>query len=184
MHKYADLLTKLDQFLALAEKEYGPYKRPSDGRWIMILMDDVGKNHTISYPKFLMEKHLKRKLLPNETIDHWDSNVDNNNLDNLFVIDRAEHSRQDTRRVKNIKLTCPICKQEFERSPRLLRDKSKKGSGGPFCSRQCSGKYNRLVQLKQMDKLPAQDYVPSEYYKQKYVSAVADYIILKYSILV
>lgn len=184
MQKYGQLVADISEFAILAEKVYGPYKRPTDGRSIVIIKDDAGKSRTVSYPKYLMEQHLSRKLLPNETVDHWDSNIDNNDLDNLKVIDRAEHSKQDTRRVKNIKLKCSLCQKEFERSPRLLRDKSKKGSGGPFCSRQCSGKYNRLVQLKQMDKLPAQDYVESEYYKAKYTTALVNYLLTKYAAFV
>lgn len=151
-------------------KVFGPYKR-KDGRQIVVIIENNGKRRTVSYPKWLMELQLGRRLDINETIDHWDSDFNNNNLDNLKVIDRVEHSRQDTRRVKNIKFDCAWCDKEFERSPRLIRDKSKKNKAGPFCSRPCAGRYSRMLQLKLIDKLGPQPMVDSEYYKKKYVVA-------------
>jgi hypothetical protein len=150
---------------------YGPYARQSDDRKIVIIVSNNGKRRTVSYPKYLIEKHLGKKLKKNETVDHWNSDKNDNRISNLKVVDRAEHSANDTRRVKNIKLQCALCDKEFERSPRLLRDKSKKGKAGPFCSRSCGGKYARMLQLKLIDKLNAQPYIESEYYKRKYVEA-------------
>lgn len=48
---------------------YGPYAR-SDGRKHMILIDENGFRTTISYPKYLMEQYLGRKLADDETVDH------------------------------------------------------------------------------------------------------------------
>lgn len=157
-------------------KIHGPYKR-KDGRQIVIVIEDDGTRRTVSYPKWLLELQLGRKLDPNlETVDHWDSNIDNNNLDNLRIVPRSEHSRDDTRRVKNVKFNCAWCKNEFERSPRLIRDKARKNKAGPFCSRQCAGKYSRKLQLKLIDKFDVQPVVDSEYYKKKYVKAFSSLI--------
>lgn len=151
-------------------KVYGPYKR-QDGRQIVIVVDKDGARRTVSYPKWLMEQQLGRKLDPNETIDHWDSNFDNNDLSNLRVVPRSEHSSNDTRRVKPVKFICGWCNKEFERSPRLVRDKARKNKAGPFCSRACAGKYSRMLQLKLIEKLNPQPMVESEYFKKKYVQA-------------
>jgi len=71
---------------------FGPYKRKSDGRQIVIVVEPNGRRRTVSYPKWLMEQHLGRKLDPNEeTVDHIDSNFDNNNLDNLRIMPRKNH---------------------------------------------------------------------------------------------
>lgn len=157
------------------QKVHGPYKR-RDGRQIVIVVeDDVNgcvTKRTISYPKWLMELQLGRKLDPDlETVDHIDSNFDNNSLDNLRIVPRNEHSTEDTRRVKLVKFTCPWCQNEFERSPRLVRDKAKKNKAGPFCSRKCAGQYSRKLQLKLIDKFDVQPVIDSEYYKKKYVKA-------------
>jgi len=152
-------------------KVYGPYKR-RDGRQHVIVVDDNNEARTISYPKWLLELQLGRRLDPNkETVDHWDSNIENNNLDNLRIVPREEHSANDTRRVKPVKFKCAWCKKDFERSPRLVRDKARKNKAGPFCSRQCAGKYSRKLQLKLIDKFDSQPVVDSEYYKKKYVKA-------------
>lgn len=157
-------------------KVHGPYKR-KDGRQIVIVIEDDGTKRTISYPKWLLELQLGRRLDPNlETVDHIDSNFENNNFENLRIMPRNEHSREDTRRVKHVKFNCAWCKKEFERSPRLIRDKARKNKAGPFCSRQCAGKYSRKLQLKLIDKFDTQPVIDSEYYKKKYVKAFTSVI--------
>ncbi len=158
-------------------KVYGPYKRESDGRSVVVVVDDNGESQTISYPKWLLEMQLGRKLDPNtETVDHWDSNKENNDLSNLRIVPREEHSADDTRRVKPVKFNCAWCKKEFERSPRLVRDKARKNKAGPFCSRKCAGQYSRKLQLKLIDKFDVQPVIDSEYYKKKYITAFAPLI--------
>ncbi len=152
-------------------KVHGPYRR-ADGRQIVIVIDDDGTRRTVSYPKWLMELQLGRPLHPNEeTVDHIDSDFENNDILNLRIVPRHQHSEQDTRRVKLVKFKCALCKNEFERSPRLIRDKARKNKAGPFCSRKCAGKYSRMLQLKLIDKFDSQQAVDSEYYKKKYASA-------------
>lgn len=161
---------------------HGPYKR-KDGRQIVILIDNNGKRRTVSYPKWLMELQVGRKLDPNlETIDHIDSNFENNDMNNLRIVPRDQHSADDTRRVKHVKFTCAWCDKEFERSPRLVRDKARKNKAGPFCSRTCAGKYSRMLQLKLIDKLDCQPIIDSEYYKRKYVVASAPILTHDYFI--
>lgn len=155
---------------------YGPYKR-QDGRQIVIVREEDGTTRTISYPKWLLEMQLGRRLDPDqETVDHIDSNKENNDLNNLQILPREEHSANDTRRVKPVKFKCAWCKKEFERSPRLVRDKARKNKAGPFCSRQCAGRYSRKLQLKLIDKFDTQPVIDSEYYKKKYVKAFASLI--------
>jgi hypothetical protein len=169
MDKYGDLIELADfyQLLALAEKVYGPYARP-DGRKIVIVLDDNGTRRTVSYPKYLVEQSLGRHLDPDsETIDHIDGNFDNNDVNNLRIVPRNEHSGDDTRRAKTVKFNCAWCGNEFERSPRLIRDKAKKNNAGPFCSRRCAGKYSRKLQLKLIEKLSPQQHIETEYYKRK-----------------
>lgn len=152
-------------------KVHGPYKK-QDGRQIVIVIENNGTRRTVSYPKWLMELQLGRRLDPDlETVDHWDSNFENNDINNLRLMPRNEHSADDTRRVKHVKFNCAWCDKEFERSPRLVRDKSKKNKAGPFCSRTCAGRYSRRLQLKLIDKFDTQPCLDSEYYKQKYVKA-------------
>jgi len=185
MEKYAILFKKIAQFEALAKnyadnfRVWGPYSK-SNGRQIVVVIDQNGNRRTVSYPKWLLECHLG-KPLGDLTVDHLDFDFTNNDINNLRVIDRATHSADDSRRVRLIKLKCAWCKKEFERSPRLLRDKSKKGKRGGFCSRSCAAKYSRALQLGKIDKLPVQPYVESEYYRRKNVQAFLDYLIAKYA---
>lgn len=171
MFKHALLFDKINNFIvAIAEKVYGPYMR-HDGRQLVVVIDDKGNRRTVSYPKHIMEVHLGRHLDPElETVDHFDSNIYNNDISNLRLVPRKEHSADDTRRVKLVKLKCAWCKDDFERSPRLIRDKAKKKKAGPFCSKSCAGRYSRYLQLKLIKKFDTQKAIDSEYYKRKYAS--------------
>ena len=183
MEKYGELINEINiySFLATAKRIWGPYRNKKDRQFI-IMEDHKGNKKTISYPKYILQRHLKRKLDPNlETVHHKDGDHNNNDINNLEIIPRSTHSENDTRRVEFVKLKCPMCGKTFERSPRLIRDKSIKGNTGPMCSRHCSGKYNRMVQLGLMDKLPVQPYVESTYYKKRPVEALVDFLIKKYS---
>jgi len=162
-----------------SHRVYGPYKERR-GRKIVIVMYPDGTRETISYPKYLVEQAIGMKLDRDMgTIDHIDGNFDNNHLSNLKIVPRVEHSTLDTRRVKLIKYKCLMCDKEFERSPRLIRDKAKKGKSGPYCSKSCAGRYARLLQLARIDKNDAQQYVKSVYYKKKHLDAL-DYLIDKF----
>ena len=176
MEKYSQLINKIEWFCALAEakeKAYGPYVNGPLGRKIMIIVSPDGTRRTVSLPKYLMEQHLGIELKDRDmTVDHWDTNKENNSIENLRLIPRDLHSAQDTKRVKLIDLECAQCKNNFQRSPRLIRDKSNKGSVSQFCSRSCAGKYSRDVQLGKREKLPVQEPPKSEYFKRKYVDSL------------
>lgn len=191
MTKLAGLLNQIDNFLLLSvaaksprktvQVVYGPYSRP-DGRQIVIIKDIDGKSRTTSYPKYLVEQSLGRRLHPDrETIDHIDRNKHNNDINNLRIVPRSQHSADDTRRVKLVEFECSMCGNKFERSPRLVRDKAKKGVHGIFCGRACAGRYSRQLQLGLIDKFPVQEHIESEYYRNiKPVAAVADFYFKKY----
>jgi len=156
---------------------YGPYLSKDTGRKIVIVKSKKdGTKRTMTYPRWLLEVHMEKPLDSDLTVDHWDSNHTNDSIDNFKLFPRSEHSSNDTRRVKLVKFKCKWCDKDFERSPRLIRDKSKKDKAGPFCSRPCAGKYSRKVQLKLIDPMEAQPMIESEYYKKKYASAINDMV--------
>lgn len=68
-----------------------PYTRP-DGRKHVIITKEDGSKTTRSYPRFLLEEKLGRKLLPEETVDHIDGNFKNDSPENLRVLSRSENS--------------------------------------------------------------------------------------------
>lgn len=81
-------------------KIYGPYKWKDSRERLAIVYPD-GKHSSVSYPKYLMEQHLGRYLLPEETVDHIDKDFSNHNFDNMRVINRSEHVVEDVIRKKS-----------------------------------------------------------------------------------
>ena len=136
----------------------GPYKR-KDGREHIVLNNnnlkkgDKNKLKTISYPKAIMEVHLNRKLLENETVDHIDRNPLNNNLDNLQVLDRNLHSKIDVIRVKYEMVECYWCGEKFYPTT----DQVNSEANGFFCSKYCTGKYGAAIQNGKIEKAPKKD---------------------------
>jgi len=123
---------------------YGPYQR-KDGRLHIVEIDDNGKRRTVSYPKWLMENHLGRRLLDNETVDHIDNDYSNNELSNLQILDRSVHAALDAKRIRLINVACSWCKQVFMLSRGQMGSRRNKKSGR-FCSRKCSGLYGKHIQ--------------------------------------
>lgn len=60
----------------------------SDGYRCLIINNRKVREH-----RYIMEKHLDRKLLDNEDVHHIDGNKINNNINNLQVIEHGEHKR-------------------------------------------------------------------------------------------
>ena len=117
----------------------GPYLR-KDGRMHVVLNNEnlsngtKGKLKTISYPKALVEVRENRKLFSYETVDHNDRIKENNQLDNLIIRTKSEHTSLDVKRVKPVVAVCSWCGISFITKYRR------------FCSKSCVGKRNAYVQ--------------------------------------
>ncbi len=123
------------------KKIYGPYLR-KDGRQHLVIVED-GKKTTISYPKWLMENHLGRKLEAWETIDHLDENPLNNAISNLEVVSRSENASRYKKNhpAEYLTLVCKHCGKEFtKRKKEEIYDRAVRKKDGPFCSKSCVGK--------------------------------------------
>lgn len=132
-------------------KIYGPYLNRKDNRLRVIIKHSItGEEHTVSYPKYLIECYLNRYLDEDETVDHIDGNPLNNDISNLQVLKRSKHSSFDAIRNKDIIVNCAYCGKEFtiKGSTVSNRNRSDRHQSGYFCSKQCSGKYGKDIQLK------------------------------------
>lgn len=125
-------------------KIYGPYTR-KDGRQHVIIYEN-GKRRTISYPKYLLQKKLRRELDSEETCDHIDNDFTNNSFENLQILSRSENAKKamSLRPAEMGTFSCPLCDKTFLRQMRLVKNNWKKGKSGPYCSRSCAGKASHL----------------------------------------
>ena len=144
---------------ATVKTVYGPYTRKDLRQHVSILFED-GSRRTVSYPKLLMELHIKRRLSDNETVDHIDRNFHNNRIDNLQILDRATHSSKDAIKVSKIEIICSWCGDKALKKARYLHHNAKLGKAGPFCSRKCAGRYSAELQNNRIVNLPAQSQMP------------------------
>jgi len=109
--------------------KYGPYKRKKDGRWIIIL---GGK--TISYPKYLYEKHYNVEVVELMTVDHIDGNPNNNAITNLQLLTRVDNIKKSATGSTKVYLKCWACQKVFER---LAAQARRTAGQRDFCSNSC-----------------------------------------------
>lgn len=123
---------------------YGPYTRKDGRKHIVLYWPSENRRQTVSYPKWLIEQHLGRFLLPDETVDHINRDFTDDRLENLQILKRADHAKLDAIRRKPVDAVCAWCNRSFT----ILNGLNHRGRGkaGPFCSRKCSGEYGTSVQ--------------------------------------
>lgn len=125
-------------------KVYGPYTR-KDGRKHVILYEN-GHRQTMSYPKYLYWKETGILISDIQEIHHKDLDYTNDVISNYEVTDRVSHKIHHLKAAEKVK--CKWCEKEFELGgTKLSRRKSVgiKGKIGPFCSKECSGRYGAHV---------------------------------------
>lgn len=128
-------------------KIYGPYKR-DDGRSHMIIINDHGVRYTQSYPRYLMEQHLGRKLEEWETVDHINGDSSDDRIENFQLLTRSENVRKSARPTPMYTFICPVCKKETsKRLSQVVANQGVQDKAGPFCGRKCAGTYSRRNQL-------------------------------------
>lgn len=122
-------------------KIYGPYLRKDQRKHIIILHPD-GRKQTKSYPRFLMEQHLGRELLAEETVDHINNIKTDDRIENLQILSLADNARKNAALSprKYYHFICPNCGKESTKYLNEVLSNWKKGKIGPYCSRHCAGK--------------------------------------------
>ena len=155
-------------------KVYGPYTR-DDGRKHVIIMEN-GFQKTVSYPKYLMEQKLGRKLTDDETVDHRDGDFTNDDPSNLRVRTRAQNASLGVKRLRTQTFSCPTCGKTIVKAGKALAwalDRAKKGKAGPFCNRSCAGKYGKEIQLGLREK-QLSSITEYSYYKQQTLIPISE----------
>jgi hypothetical protein len=117
-------------------KVYGPYTR-ADGRKHVIHYDTVTKERrTQSYPRYLMEQHLKRKLEDTEEVDHINGDFTDDRIENYQLLTKPANIKKSARQPEMSDLTCGSCGIKFQRRANQVR---KTKSGKQYCSKYCAG---------------------------------------------
>jgi hypothetical protein len=123
------------------EKLWGPYESgTSPGRLFVIRREVGGKNRTISHAKHVWEM-ANGRVADGYQVHHKDHDHTNDALDNLELVENYQHRFHHMYRggEEMYHGTCPVCQSSFTQKARHVRANRKKGKGGPYCSKRCSG---------------------------------------------
>lgn len=119
------------------------YNNQKDGRSRIVIVDECGRHTSKSYPRFLVEQSIGRKLLINEDIHHKDGDVTNNDLTNLEIINHGEHQRLHSTKFFDTEETCCVCGKKFiytgKRWQRYYSDLRRGRNRNITCSKRCAG---------------------------------------------
>ena len=137
----------------------GLYLR-KDNRLMCIIKKNNGQKTSASFPKVIIELFMNEKISKDKTIDHIDMDPLNNNLNNLQIIDREAHCKQDSLKNKDVYVNCFMCGNLFKINGKDLscRQRKRNKSNHYFCSKRCVGKYgadvqNGVIYTKETEKL-------------------------------
>ena len=128
----------------------GPYIHATGklkGRRYVTIVRDGGSKTSKLYSRYLMEEHLGRILGRDETVDHINRDKTDDRIENLRLVSRSQHGREDAVRVRMVQFVCSWCGGLGFQKARNLQHSTRQGKAGPFCGRSCAGKYGKAVQL-------------------------------------
>ena len=119
-----------------------------DGRTRMYYMDKENRLCTKSYPRFIMENHLGRKLNDDEDVHHIDGDKTNNDISNLEIVKHGEHQRQHSTKYINTEVECVVCGKRFIYTNKQMRRYNSDIKSGKYrnitCGKSCAGKLGLL----------------------------------------
>ncbi len=127
----------------------GIYQDKKDRRYRISLQNLITKKYfQTSYPKYLIECSLNRKLEDFEHVHHIDDNVENNLLSNLEVLRKEKHWKHhgELNKIQDIEISCVWCGKSFKIEGKKIRERFRKAANG-FCSKECIGEYGKAIQL-------------------------------------
>lgn len=132
------------------------------------------KGHEMAMPsgrmfmhRYVMARHLGRKLESWEHVHHIDEDRGNNKIDNLELLTKSEHMKKHTDGWYGescpVEFICPTCGVSFER----VVNTSKQNST-PYCSNKCSTKAQRKFEVSKDELAKLVWEIPSEHIGKLY----------------
>ena len=112
-------------------------KKESQGKYLFVIVhghpmaDSRGR---VLEHRYVMAEHLGRMLTTDEIVHHLDENTRNNDISNLALMLRGEHTNHHCPAFR-VDLVCPYCARPFVRVRRGMK------GALTFCSKSCSTSY-------------------------------------------
>ena len=89
-------------------------------------IDPDGSGYRGHIHRIVMQKHIGRKLRPNEHVHHFDGNKLNNDISNLEIIDASVHARLHGEERRKRTTHCPAGHEYTEENTYIWKGNNKK----------------------------------------------------------
>lgn len=129
--------TKISRYVAYLGRSKQRMKKESQGKYLFVIAhghpmaDSRGR---VLEHRYVMAEHLGRMLTTDEIVHHLDENTRNNDISNLALMLRGEHTNHHCPAFR-VDLVCPYCARPFVRVRRCMNGVR------TFYSRSCSTSY-------------------------------------------
>lgn len=118
---------------------HGPYEKDNGRRFVIHYNTETKEKKTQTYPRYLMEQHLGRKLEDWEQVDHINGDPTDDRIENFQLLSAADNTRKYKFAMRIHIFDCIVCgKKAVIPYSSYKNNQLVRKCAGPHCSLKCA----------------------------------------------
>lgn len=141
-----NLSRKLSRVYGRSVRIRGPYLCRDGRKRVDVVAGSYVKSCLLA--RVRLEVKIGRRLREGETVDHINGDKTLDTYENIQLLSLSENASKAADKLLPLPMNCALCKREFTPTKEQCKPSHHRNKkSGPFCSRRCSGRYGKHVQL-------------------------------------